>query len=135
MKVLSFGTLSDVTGGTLLSGVSSVPINCSNRQNSNLGIWVSVEGDTGRTGGSVAVFTRCHYQKSGASYALSATPAYIVQSGTSTSGDVSAGTYYREVLLSAPWMKVGAVASKAGVTNHGTGTTNTTSVKWAVVSV
>ncbi|MBW8001756.1 MAG: hypothetical protein FVQ80_07000 [Planctomycetes bacterium] len=135
MKVLSFGTLSDVTGGALVSGVSTSPINISNRQTPNLGIWVSVEGDTGRTGGSVAVFTRYHYQKSGSSYALSATPAFIVKSGTSISGDVSTGMYYREVISSAPWMKVAAVSSKSGSTQHGSGVSTTLAVKWAVLAV
>lgn len=133
MRVLQSGTLSDVTGGALISAVSSTPIVISqdNLKLENAMMWLSVEGDTGRTGGSVAVFWKGHYERTGASYTTLADPE-ILKSGTSIGGGVSSGTYLRAFTLAMPCVRVCAMASGAGSTQHGTSATNTTSVKWAL---
>ena len=131
MKILSTGTLSSVTGAVIGSGVSSAPIDLTIGPILPLGIWISIQGDLGRTGGSVAVIAKGCYIKSGVTFAGESTN--IVKSGTSKSGICSNGSYFVMKNIVASFMKLEAVASKAGVTNHGSSTTNTCSVKWALM--
>ncbi len=135
MKTLSTGTLSSVTGAELVSGVSSPPIDISNRNNNNLSAWFSIEGDTGRTGGSIAVFWKGCYAKSAATYAMSVTGQYFIKSGTSVTGEFVNGTYLKNIETSMPFIRIAAVASASGSTQHGTGTTNSTAVKYAIAAV
>jgi len=131
MRLLQTGTLSSVTGAVVGSGVSSPAIDLSMpRPDPSLGIWLSIEGDTGRTGGSVAVVAKGCYRKSGVTYAIESTE--LIKSGTSVSGESSNGSYLIMKDLVSPFMKLEAVASKAGVTNHGTGVTNACNVRYAV---
>ncbi len=131
MKILETGTLSSVTGAVIGSGVSSVPIDLSiGRSYSKLGIWLSIEGDLGRTGGSVAVVAKGCYSRSGATYAVETTE--LVKSGTSVSGQSGNGSYWAMKDLVAPFMRLEAVVSKSGSTQHGSGTTNACKVRYAV---
>ncbi len=134
MRVLELGTLSSVSGAILSSTVSSVPIALTrdDLNSSNAFMWLSIEGDTGRTGGSVAVFWKGCYAKSGATYAMPTTGQYFVKSGTSISGQLSDGSYLKAFDVGMPFVRVCAVASKAGSTMQGTSATNTTSVKWVL---
>ena len=147
MKVLSTGILTGVTGAVFASGVSSPPIDMSQSgRNTPAGIWVSIEGDTGRTGGSVAVFWKASYQKSGVSYGCldptnvtvyvkdTSNYQYVVKSGTSKTGFFGNGCYTRVFDIPFPWLRLQAVASKAGVTNHGSSVTNSCVIKYAVCS-
>jgi len=133
MRVLETGTLSSVTGGIISSAVSSAAISISqdNLITDTAMLWLSIEGDTGRTGGSVCVFWKGHYERTGTSYATLADP-YLLKSGTSVGGNVANGTYLRTITPGMPYIRIGALASKSGSTQHGTSATNTTSVKWAL---
>ena len=133
MRILEQGTLAGVTGGTILSAVSSSPIaiHQDNLLLNNAMLWASVEGDTGRTGGSVAVFWKGSPERAGTSYATTANPE-ILKSGTSIGGGTSNGIYLRTFTPGMPFIRLGALVSAAGSTQHGSAATNTTSVKWAV---
>lgn len=148
MKVLALGTITGVTGGTFASGVSSPPIDISaERRSAPVGIWCSIEGDLGRTGGSVAVFWKASPSRSGTSYACldptnvtvyvkdTTNYQYVVKSGTSKTGFFENGCYTRVLECPFPWIRLQAVASKAGATNHGSATTNTCTVKYGVCAV
>ena len=134
MMVLINGVLSSVTGGLFISGVSTPPIDLSKDKLdlSNACAWISVEGDLGRSGGSVAVFWLGCYAKGGVTFAMQNTGQYFVKSGTSVSGQFANGSYLKKFLPGMPFIRLGAVASKSGSTQHGSSTTNTCSVKWAV---
>ena len=150
MRVLATGTMTGVTGQAAIGDFCSVhteSIDLSmDKVSSMVGIWASVEGDLGRTGGSVTVIWEGCYTKSGVTYAcLDDTnfttyaqdmPSYpfAVKGGTSKAGFHSNGSYRRTVEAPFPWMRLGAMASKAGVTNHGTGTTNSCIIRWAIVA-
>ena len=133
MRVMQTGTLSGITGGTLLSAVSSPPIALSqdNLRTDNAMMWMSVEGDTGRTGGSVGVFWKGHFSRSGASFATIASP-FIIRGGTSISGGTSNGLYLRALSPGVPFIRIAALATGAGSTQHGTSATSAISVKWAL---
>jgi len=135
MRILKTGTLSGVTGATFTSAVSSATIALTKDDVNvdNAYAWVSIEGDTGRTGGSVAVFWKGCYQRTGVTYAMPATGQYFVKSGTSVTGQLANGTYMRQFVLGMPYFKVCAVASASGSTQHGTGTTNSIIVRYAIV--
>lgn len=137
MHILNTGVLTGVTGAAIASGTSSAPIDISFRKEPTFGCWLSVEGDTGRTGGSVAVYLMGNYSRSGGTWAIkTATPMYLVKSGTSITGPASNGCYIRPVTqFHFPFIKVAAVASKSGSTQHGTGTTNALQVRYAIVSI
>ena len=133
MKILETGILSGVTGSALGSGVSTTPIDLSmGREYAQLGIWLSIEGDTGRTGGSVAVIAKGSYSKSGVTYTSETTGQYLVKSGTSVTGFFSDGSYLRHLTWPFPWLKLEGFASKAGVTNHGSSVTNSCVIRWCV---
>ena len=139
MKVLASGTLTGVTGAAWASGVSTPPIDLSiSREYSQAGIWLSVEGDLGRTGGSIAVIWKASYSK-GVTYtcpvvlsAITDVGQFLIKSGTSKTGFFGDGGYTRNLVIPFPFIRLQAVASKAGVTNHGTGTTNSCIIRWAV---
>jgi len=131
MKILETGTLSNVTGAVFGSGVSTAPIELSRDNLSpTLGFWFSIAGDTGRTGGSIAVVAKGCYQKGGTTYAVESTE--LVKSGTSVSGKSANGSYWVMKDIVAPWMRLEAVASKSGSTQHGTGTTYSCVVRYAI---
>ena len=133
MRILQQGVLSNVTGGTILSTVSSssIAIHQDNLLLNNAMLWASIEGDTGRTGGSVAVFWKGHYERAGTSYATLANPE-ILKSGTSTGGGASNGTYLRAFTPGMPFIRLGALVSAAGSTQHGSAATSSTLIKWAL---
>jgi len=143
MKILESGTLSGITGSAWGSGVSSPPINLTNeREYGNVGIWASVQGDAGRTGGSVAVICRGSYSKSSVTYAVSNIPsdqnefgAYALKAGTSVSGFTGDGTALRRISFPFPWLRLEGIVAKSGSTQHGSSTTNSLTVKWAVCQV
>jgi len=140
MKVLATGTITGVTGAIFSAGVSSAPIDLSMERNyETVGVWASIQGDLGRTGGSIALYWAGSHQKSGSTFAspsedsvTSLNGKYIVKSGTSISGHLANGSYVRNLTIPFPWLRLQAVASKAGVTNHGSGTTSDLTIKWAV---
>ena len=133
MRILETGTLAGATGGALVDAICSEPIAISSDdlRLDNAMLWASIEGDTGRTGGSVTVFWKGHYERAGTSYATLANPE-ILKSGTSTGGGMSNGTYLRTFTPGMPFIQVGATVSKAGSTMQGSSTTNTTQIKWAL---
>ena len=133
MKILESGILSNVTGAALGSGVSSAPIDLSlDRPSDYIGVWLSIEGDLGRTGGSVGVVAKGCYQKSGTTFTSDTTGQYLIKSGTSVSGFFGNGSKTKYFAFPFPWMRLEAFASKAGVTNHGSGTTNSCVCRYAV---
>lgn len=135
MKIQSTGTLSGITGAVWGSGVSSTPIALNMRRDmTDLYAWISIEGDLGRTGGSVCVFIKGCYSKGGVTYA-SENNVFLVKSGTSVSGPHSNGSYLAKFQCVMPYIKIEALASKSGSTQHGSGTTTNCSVKYAICAL
>lgn len=132
MKLLATGILSNVSGGYYYSGVSSPVIDASQRESNTLSAWLSIEGDLGRTGGSVAVFVKGAYQKSGVTYALPEN-SFLVKGGSSISNEN--GCYLCNFTTDAPFIRLGATASGSGSTIHGSATTNNAQVRYAVCAV
>jgi len=132
--LIEVGTLSGITGATPGSGVSSAIVNLINakRDISEAYFFASVEGDSGRTGGSVAVYWKGCYTRTGVTYAME-DDVFLVKSGTSVSGPQSNGAYLKKFNPVMPFIKLEASVSKSGSTQHGTGTTNTFSVRWALI--
>ena len=132
MKVLATGTLSSVTGASFGSGVSTSPIDMHMSRNlSDTYLWASIEGDTGRSDTSLCVFWKGCYTKSGVTYA-SPNNEFLIKGGTSVAGAFGNGTYLVKFQPGMPFIKLEAIASTAGSTQHGTGVTNTANVKWAI---
>jgi len=135
MKVLAIGTLSSVTGASFGSGVSSSPIALFMERNlSDAYLWASIEGDTGRTGGSICIFWKGCYSKSGVTYA-SPNNEFLIKGGTSVAGAFGNGSYLVKFQPGMPFIRIEAIVSKSGSTQHGTGTTNTVNVKWGISAV
>lgn len=132
MRVLSIGTLSTVTTAAYGSGVSTPPIDLSRIDwPNNLGIWLSLEGDLGRTGASVSVIARSSYSKAGVTWPIysaktGVTEPYLIKSGTSKTGFEGNGAYLVSLPAIMPFLKLEAIAS------GGAGTTNNMKVMYAV---
>lgn len=133
--LIQTGTLSSVTGAAFGSGVSTSPIYLAgiDWNTSDCYLWASIEGDSGRTGGSVAVFWKGSYQKSGVTYAME-NNVFLIKSGTSVSGTLLNGSYLKKFSPVMPFIQIEAVLSKSGSTQHGSGTTNTQLVRWALIA-
>lgn len=132
MKVFETGSLASVTGAVFGSGVSSPPIAIGSILNriSDAYAWIRITGDFGRTGGSVTVFWKGAYEKDGTYTKVE--DEWLVKSGTSVSGDIGNGSYLVKFQPGMPFVKLEAVCSKSGSTQHGSGTTNTSGVSWAI---
>lgn len=143
MQILNSGFLSSVTGAEWTNGVSTVPIDISkrNRSDGSLTIWSRVTGDTGRTGGSVALFWKAGTSKQHSYYGVSnvgtdTTHAYspwLIKNGTTVSGVLNDGVYLKNIICHAPWLRLQATASGAGSTQHGTAATNTVGVAYCIM--
>ena len=139
MKVLKTGQLgtavagSGVTGLTFGSGTSTPPIDLTNIGSSErIGIWLSVEGDFGVSGASVAAIWKGSYTRSGATYTAflrgdqsGSTGNYLIKAAKTTGGFFANGSYMKTIQPCMPWIKIEAIQKRAGTTNAGI-------IKWAV---
>lgn len=142
MKILKIGQLgqaiagSGVTGLTFGSGTSTPPIDLTNLTPADrLGIWLSIEGDFGKSGCSVAAIWKGSYCRSGATYAAflrgdqsGITGNYLIKSARTTGGFFSNGSYIKVIKPCMPWIKLEAIQKRAGTTNAGI-------IKWAICAM
>ena len=133
MKVLKTGQLgtviagSGVTGQTFGSGTSTPPIDLSAvGSNDRVGVWLSVEGDFGVSGASVAAIWKGSYSRSGATYTAflrgnqsGSTGNYLIKSAKTTGGFFANGSYMKVIEPCMPWIKIEAIQKRAGTTNAG----------------
>ena len=135
MQILKSGTITGVTGAIFSSGVSTaiIDINGRNRGDGKLQVLAKISGDLGRTGGSVALFWKTGVSRAG-EYMAPENP-YILKSGTSKGGFFSNGSYVTTITCYSDIMRLQAVASKAGSTQHGSATTNSCIVDWSILGL
>lgn len=138
MQLIKTGQLSGVTGLNFTSGVSTPPIFVGqDGRQPYLGFALTVYGDPGWTGGSVAVVVKASASKGGSYHEAKAIPTglrtglytrYILKSGTSTSSIFGTGHTYTTMHMVAPWIRLHAIAFKSA-------TTKTTGVTYSVFAI
>ena len=134
MKVNAIGTLSNVTGTSWGSGTSTPPIDLSRIVGSpEACIWLSVEGDLGRSATSISLMMKGSPSRAGSTYTAflrenlsHVTGSMLVKSGTSKTGQFGDGSYLKRFTPSMPFGKLEAI-------HDGAGTTNNLSIKYAIV--
>jgi hypothetical protein len=133
MKILSIGQLgtaiagSGVTGLTFGSGTSTPPIDLTGISSADrIGVWLSVEGDFGKSGCSVAVIWKGSYNRSGATYTAflrgdqsGVTGNYLIKSSRTTGGFFANGSFLKVIRPCMPWIRLEAIQKRAGTTNAG----------------
>jgi hypothetical protein len=132
MRVLATGVLgqavagSGATGLTFGSGTSTPPINLTNIGPADrVGIWLSMEGELGTSGGSLAAIWKGCYQKSGVTYTAflrgdqsGLTGNYLIKKARTTGGFFADGTYLKVIQPCMPWIRLETVVKRASVTNQ-----------------
>ena len=134
MKVLKTGTLgsavsgSGVTGVSFGNGTATPPIDLSAMGSQNrVGVWLSLEGSLGNSGGSLSAIWKGSPSRSGDTYTAFLRGDYLVKDARTTGGFFANGSYLKVLEPCMPWIKLEAIVSRAG-------TTNAAILRWGVVA-